>query len=104
MSTAVIDLCTDKLLVTTCAPEILESGKHFPENLVPRHLFLSQKHYEFVDIPMLIRLMLCHNTSIEVYEDVGFWALKPFSLVAGIQSAAVGATMNHVVLFLKKKL
>jgi hypothetical protein len=104
MCAAVIDLCTDKFLVTACAPEILQSGKHFPENFVPWHLFLSQKHYEFVDIPMLVGLMLCHNASVEVYEDVGFWALKPFSLVASVQGATVGAAMDHVVLLLEKEL
>ena len=99
-----IDLSSYELLVTTCTPEFLESRKHFPENVLPRHLLLSQVHDELIDVPVLIRLMLGHNSSVGINEQVGLRALAPLPLVTSVQSAAVHTSVEHVVLFLKKEL
>jgi hypothetical protein len=68
VSAAVIDLSSYELLVTTCTPEFLESRKHFPENVLPRHLLLPKVHDELIDVPVLIGLMLGHNPSIGINE------------------------------------
>ena len=81
MTAAMIYLSPYKLLVTTCAPEFLESSKHFPENILPRHLLLSKVHDKLIDIPVLIRLMLGHNSSVGIYEQVSLGALVPLPLV-----------------------
>lgn len=48
--------------------------------------------------------MLGHNTAIKVDEYVGFRALSPLSLIARVQRGAVHASMQHVMLLLKKAL
>lgn len=53
----VVDLGTDELLVTMRALELLQSGKHLPENILPAYLLLSQEHHELIDVPMLVALM-----------------------------------------------
>ena len=53
----VVNLGTDELLVTNGALELLQSGKHLPENILPAYLLLSQEHHELVDVPMLVTLM-----------------------------------------------
>lgn len=57
MHTAMIDLCTDELLVTDGTLELLESSEHLPENVLPAYLLLSEEHHELIDVPMLIALM-----------------------------------------------
>jgi hypothetical protein len=46
--------------------------------------------------------MLGHNTAIKVDEYVGFRALNPLSLIARVQRGAVHASMQHVMLFIKR--
>ena len=104
MHGAVVDLGSNKLLVTMGAPKLLQSGKHLPEYLHPGYLFLSKIQHELVDVPMLVALMLGNHPSIEVDEEVGFGALHPLSLIAGVQGTAVDAPVQHVVLLLEKVL
>jgi hypothetical protein len=104
VTTTVIDLGSYKLLVTTCTPEFLESGKHFPENVLPRHLLLSKVHDKLIDVPVLIRLMLGNNSSVGIDEQVGLGALVPLPLVTSVQGTAVHTPMEHVVLLLEKEL
>ena len=54
---AVVDLGTDELLVTNGALELLQSGEHLPEYILPPYLLLAKKHDELVDVPMLVTLM-----------------------------------------------
>ena len=103
MTTTVIDFGSYKLLVTTCAPKFLKSGKHFPKNVLPRHLLLSKVHDKLIDVPVLIRLMLGNNSSVSIDEQVGLRALVPLSLVTSVQGAAVHTPMEHVMLLLEKE-
>ena len=104
MTTTVIDLGSYKLLVTTCTPEFLKSGKHFPKNVLPRHLLLSKVHDKLIDVPVLIRLMLGNNSSVGIDEQVGLGALVPLPLVTSVQGTAVHTPMEHIMLLLKKEL
>ena len=52
---------------------------------------------------MLIRLMLGHDSSMGINEQVCFWALVPLPLVACVKSTAVDTSVQHVVLLLKKE-
>ena len=104
MGLTVVYLSTYELFVATCAPKLLEPGKHFPENVLPRHLFLPEVDYKLIDVPMLVRLMLSNDPSVSIYKKIGFGALLPFPLPTSVESAAVDTTMKHVMLLLKQKL
>jgi hypothetical protein len=45
--------------------------------------------------------MFTDNISMEINEQVGFWALHPFSLIGGVESGTVDTSMELVVVFLK---
>jgi len=94
-----INLSSNKLFVTYSALEFLQSSKHFPEDLSPWNLLLSEEQHKLVDIPMLITLMLANHVAMEVNKQVGFGALHPFSLVGCIERPAVDAPMQLVVIF-----
>lgn len=104
MRATVIYFCTHKLFITLSASKLLESCKHFPENIAPRHLFLPKEHDKLINIPIFITLMLSNDSSVRIYKKVCFWTWRPFSLVACIKRATVSATMKHVVFFFKKEL
>ena len=63
------------------APELLESGEHFPKDFGPGKLLLSQEHDEFVDVPELITLMLHDGLAVSVDEGGRVRAVHPLSLV-----------------------
>lgn len=65
---AVVDLCTEELLVAMCAPELLQTSEHLPEDVLPRDLLLPQEHHELVDVPVLVALMFGDRVSMVVYE------------------------------------
>jgi hypothetical protein len=48
--------------------------------------------------------MLGQNTAIKVDEYVGFQVLSPLSLIARVQRGAIHASVQHVMLLLKKTL
>lgn len=104
MAVAVVDLSSYELLIATGASEILESGKHLPEYVLPRHSLGPEEHNKLVDIPVLVALVLRHHITVKVYKYIGFRALIPLPLVAGIQSAAVDAPVKHIVFLFKQAL
>ena len=66
--TAVIDFGAKELFVASGTLEFLETGEHLPENVLPRNLFLSQEHHEFVDVPVLVALVLCNCVAVVIYK------------------------------------
>jgi hypothetical protein len=104
MRAAVVELGPDKLLVTACTPELLKPRKHFPKNVAPRNLFLSEVHDKLIDVPMLIGLVLGHGASIAVNKEVCLGALVPLALVTRVEGTAVDTTVQHVVLLLEQVL
>ena len=68
MTTAVVDLSTNKFLITACTSELLKSCKHLPENLRPSDLFLSKEENKFIYIPVLITLVLSNYISMKIDE------------------------------------
>jgi len=53
-----IDLSSYEFEITISAFEFLESGKHFPKNVLPCQVFLPKEHDKFIDVPVFITLML----------------------------------------------
>ena len=104
MTTAVIDLSSYKLLVTTCTPEFLESGKHFPENLHPSNIFGPQKHDKFIYVPQFINRVLAYWNSMSINKWISFWTVHPFFLVVREQIVAIRTFIQHIVFFLEKLL
>jgi hypothetical protein len=78
---AVIKLGTYEFIIATGAPEFLQSGEHLPKNIVPRDLSLSQKHDEFVDIPVFIGDVFRNNLSIDIHKQITPLAVHPFFLI-----------------------
>ena len=69
-----VDLSSYELLIATGASEILESGKHLPEYVLPRHSLGPEEHNKLVDIPVLVALVLRHHITVKVYKYIGFRA------------------------------
>ena len=65
---AVVNVGSDELLVAFSALELLKSGKHLPEDLLPADLLLSQVKHELVDVPVLICHVFRHNSAVDVNE------------------------------------
>ena len=59
---------------------------------------MSKVHYEFIDVPVLVRLMLGHDPSVGINEKVCLRALVPLPLVVSVKCAAVHTSMEHIVL------
>lgn len=65
---AVVNVGSDELLVAFSALELLKSGKHLPEDLLPADLLLSQVKHELIDVPVLICDVFRHNSAVDVNE------------------------------------
>jgi hypothetical protein len=58
MSATMIDLSSYEFIIAIRTFKFLESGKHFPKNVLPRQVFLPKEHDKFIDVPVFIALML----------------------------------------------
>ena len=104
MVAAMVDLSSEKLLVTMGASVLLQTGEHLPEYILPRNLLLAQEHDKLIDVPVLVALMLGNRVAVVINVEVRLRALDPLSLVACVQRAAVHAPLEHVVFFLEQVL
>lgn len=102
MQAAMVDLGANEFLVAVSAPELLQTGKHLPKDVLPGYLFLSQEHYEFVNVPMFVILMFGDNVSMEVNEYIGFGAVHPFALHICVQRITIDTAMKHIVLLFEE--
>lgn len=53
-----IDLSPYEFIIAIRTFKFLESGKHFPKNVLPCQVFLPKEHDKFIDVPVFIALML----------------------------------------------
>lgn len=104
MIAAVVDFGPNELLVAICASEFLKSGKHLPEYMAPRYLFLTQELNEFINVPQLISLVLLYNPSVVVDKYIGFGTDHPLTLIVGVKGIAVDTVVEHVVFFFEQVL
>ena len=97
-----IDLGTYEFLITSGALKFLKTREHLPKDLLPANLLLPQEHDELVDVPVFVALMLSDYLAVAVDEELGPRAVRPLTLVRGVQRSAIDASMQHVVLLLKQ--
>jgi hypothetical protein len=84
MKTAVIHISSDKTLSAVITFEVAQASIEFHENFFPRQiLFLSQKHYEFVNVPRTVCNVLGDYRSMKIDEYLCLWAHHPISLALG---------------------
>ena len=92
-----VELRTDEFCVAGYAFELLKAGPHLPEDLLPSELLRPQEHDELVDVPVLVAHVLRDCLAVGIDEQLRLGAVLPLSLVAGVQVAAVDATVQHIV-------
>ena len=82
----------------------MEVGPDLPVNFLPRDtVSLSDKSYEFLKVPVLVNHMLGSHLAVRVDETGSFAAAQYLALLLCEQFVAVGALVQVILLFLKKK-
>jgi len=85
-----INFRTNESLPTIRTIEILQPSINFKEDFLPGHMFLlAEEHYELIDIEVSIGDVLSYNSTMEIYEDFGFWTLHPFPLAISIKGGTI---------------
>ena len=104
VQTAVVHLSTYELLIAVGAPELLEASEHLPEDVLPRLGFVTQEHYELVDVPESVFGVLFDQAPKSIDKRIGQRAVHPLPLVVSKERAAVHAPVEHVVLLFEQEL